>query len=371
MNGQTLQTTTVGKLTVASRLNFGAQGEVYNTNHSDFLLKVCKPEDVDDINEIKAIKQESIKRYRTFSQLKFEADKEVSCLPLEYIQVEDGGATPAYLMRRASGQEMQRSMKALVGLNLRDRYQIARSLAHSLGLLHSRGVVHADFKADNFFFDDKGFVQILDIDGGGYFGSMPSTIKFYPSVTPIDVYRAPEFMTRSWKTIWNQPNLRKQPDLWSLAVLIYQILVDTKGPFPTKLPKDDPSYTFFRAGDYATDHPEWPRAWQKAEMEKAKIASDIVHLFESVFRTTKRTLIDNPQRPDTLLWRATLDSILKSGVPQSIPVTPPKPTTPQPATPPKPVVQPPPPTTYTPPLRPTPAPFSLDSIWQAIKKWFT
>ena len=370
MNSQTLQTTTAGKLTITNRLNFGAQGEVYNTSHSDFLLKVCRPEDVDDIDEIKVIKQESIQRYQTFSQLKFKADREVSCLPLEYIQVEDGGATPAYLMRRANGQEMQRGMRTLVGLNLRDRYRIVRSLAHSLGLLHSRGVVHADFKADNFFFDNTGFVQILDIDGGGYFGSMPGTIQFYPSVIPIDVYRAPEFMTRSWRTIWNQSNLRKQPDLWSLAVLIYQILVDTKGPFPTKLLKDDPSYEFFRAGDYATDRPEWPRAWQKAEMEKAKIDSNIIHLFESVFRTTKRTVIDNPQRPDTILWRATLDNILKSGVPQSISVTPSRPPKPQTTPPPKPIVQHPPPTIY-PISHPTPAKFSLASIWQAIKRWFT
>lgn len=361
MNGQLLQSTTAGKLIVTSRLNFGAQGEVYNTTHPDFLLKVCKPEDVDTIDEIKAIKQDSIKRYRTFSLLKFGADKEVSCLPLEYMQVENQGPTPAYLMRRANGQEMQRNMKTLVGLNIRDRYRIARSLSNALGFLHSRGVVHADFKSDNFFFDGTGFVQILDIDGGGYFGSIPGTSQFYPVVTPIDVYRAPEFMTRSWKTIWNKSHLRKQPDLWSLAVLVYQILVDIRGPFPTKLAKDDPSYTWFRAGDYATDHPEWPRAWQKADMEKIKLDSDILRLFEAVFKTTKRTQVDDPKRPDTLLWRATLDKVLATGVPQPTPITLPKPTLPQ-------VVQPPTTGQLLPPsVNTLPKP----SIWKLIKKWFT
>jgi len=363
MNSQLLQSATAGKLTVTNELGRGGQGVVYNTSHNDYVLKVCKPEVFDTPDELKAIKQDSTKRYRTFSQLKFGADKEVSCLPLEYMQVEDSGATPAYLMRRANGQVMNRNMKTLAGLNLRDRYRIAKSLANALSLLHSRQVVHADFKPDNFFFDDKtGFVQILDIDGGGYFGSIPNTTQFYPAVIPIDVYRAPELVKRGWKTIWNKPLLRKQPDLWSLSVLIYQILVDIKGPFPTRKATEDPSYMFFRAGDYATDRPEWPRAWQKSEMEKIGLNSDIIRLFEAVFKTTKRTQIDEPKRPETILWRATLDNILAS-TPQPVSVAIPKPKpTPPPTPTPAPVFKPSSPIVATPPK---------PSIWEIIKSWFT
>ena len=65
--------------------------------------------------------------------------------------------------------------------------------------------------------------------------------------------------------------MRKQPNLWSLAVLLYQILVDIKGPFPEKPATDDPKYEWFRGGDYARDYPDWPRSWQKAECDKVLV----------------------------------------------------------------------------------------------------
>jgi serine/threonine protein kinase len=338
-------------------LDWGAQGEVYNTSKPDYLLKVCKPEDVDTPDQIKAIKWDSVKRYRTFSQLRFAVDVEVACLPLEYIEVDYDGPTPGYLMRRANGKVMDRNIKALLTLSLRDRYRIALSLAKALSFLHARQVVHADFKPDNFFYDETGLVQILDIDGGGYFGNMPQTSRFWPTVTPIEVYKAPELVRWTWATIWKQRNLRTQPDLWSLAVLLYQILVEINGPFPTKSATDDPSYLWFRAGDYARDHPEWPRNWQNAAMKRVKLDSDIIQLFEAVFKTTKRMQVDNPNRPDAFLWKATLENVLAKSAPQPVPGIIPR-TRPSLTR----VASPPPPRVVT---------AAKASIWEQIKNWIT
>ena len=161
MNGQILQTTTLGRITITNMLAGGAQGEVYHINNPDYLLKVWRPEDVGTPADIAAMKKDAIRRYNTFARLNFGADREVTCLPLEYLQVDYDGPTPAYLMRRATGQEMQRNIRSLSTLRPRERLHTARSLANTVSFLHARQVVHADFKPGNFFYDGSRLVQIL------------------------------------------------------------------------------------------------------------------------------------------------------------------------------------------------------------------
>lgn len=318
MKGRIIKTS-LGTFMVTSDLNWGGQGMVYNTNDSQYLLKVCDPFDL-TLDESKKVKQDTIKRYRTFARLKFGNDQEMACLPLEYIEVDNNGVTPAYIMRRAGGKELSQSMKTIKGLDVKERYRIARSLANTLSLLHSRQVVHADFKPDNFFFNDSGLIQIIDIDGGGYFGAEPDTEKFPPATIPNDRYRSPDISRWGWSRVWQygRGRLQKQPDLWSLAVLLYQILVDTEGPFPTKNDQDDPRHDWFRPGEYALDRPQWPRPWQREAMRSIGLESRIILLFESVFKTENRARIDDPRRPDALNWRKTLDeSIRNANAPSS------------------------------------------------------
>ena len=148
MNGQIIKTTR-GSLRVKTCLDWGAQGEVYETDDPEHLLKVYKPCDVDDPDEIAARRQDFSRRYHTFAQLQFGTDSEVSCLPREYVPVDD---IPAYLMRKANGLSMDTDWATLIDLPLRERYRIAYSLAKALSCLHSREVVHADIKPENFFF---------------------------------------------------------------------------------------------------------------------------------------------------------------------------------------------------------------------------
>ena len=316
MIGQLLSTSKAGFVEVTALLGSGAQGEVYETDHPEYLLKVCRPTWVDEIDEIRRIRRNSVKRYRTFSRLNFGADLEVAALPLEYVKVEYDGPTPAFLMRRAQGHLMEGNIRNSISkLRLLDRYRIALSLTKAVSYLHSRDVVHADIRPRNFCYQASGLVQMLDIDGGGYYGGLPGTSTFMPMVEPLEKYKAPELVRKSWRAIWLRHDFRKEPDLWSLAVLLYQILVDPEGPFPIKPQINDPTYEYFRPGDYASDHPEWPRPWQMDEMKDKQIDPHLASLFENVFRTTKRMDYLNSKRPDAIDWQAAINHAIQETVP--------------------------------------------------------
>ena len=87
MKGRIIKTS-LGAFMVTSDLNGGEQGMVYNTNDSQYLLKVCDPFDALTLDESKKVKQDTKKRYKTFARLRFGNDQEMACLPLEYIEVE-------------------------------------------------------------------------------------------------------------------------------------------------------------------------------------------------------------------------------------------------------------------------------------------
>jgi serine/threonine protein kinase len=364
MNGQRLQTTTLGEIIVANRLKQGAQGEVWEiTQKPTHLLKVCKPEDSLLPNDLVAYKKDSTYRYTAFSKLKFGNDKEVSCLPLEYIEVNYDGPTPAYLMQRGRGREMKLNAD-FYKLDILKRLQIAQSLASAMNHLHGRHVVHADFKPENFFYDEiSGFVQILDIDGGGYFGPEHEVKRFCPNIpSMIPLYSAPELVRRDWKSIWEEPTLIKQPDLWALAVMLYQILVDKNGPFPVRAEKDDPNYQFFRRGDFCRDAPDWPRNWQLAEMKKINLDTDLIDMFTKVFSATYRVQIHKVSRPDAFQWRKFLGEAIKKEMIRRSP-PPPPPVVVQP-------VQPPPIAPPTQPsLPPIPVQVAKESDWERFRKW--
>ncbi len=300
--GQTLSAGIAGTLTTVSFVNSGAQGEVYQTSSPKYYLKVWRPEDEDDLHldpsRYEAAKQDATRRYRTFSRLHFGSERELTCLPLEFVQVAD---RPAYIMERAVGEELGEGWHNLMQLGLKERMQIARSLANGISVVHSRNAVHADIRRDNFYFVSATCsIQILDIDGGGYWGRETGTEQFPPSVRGIPRYVAPELhqfqRTGVWDAIWHIEGRRKQPDLWSLAVLIYDIVVDRDGPFPRRL--------FGQTGAF-TDHPDWPVAEQRAKFRELGIDKELLDLFTEVFRSTNRTRVDY-QRPSAAHWSAFL-----------------------------------------------------------------
>ena len=205
----------------------GGQGIVYETSDSNLFIKVWDPQQyADPPADIDAARKEIERRYRTFAILEFDKVKSLSCLPLEFVYV---AGNPAYIMERARGEEMKAGWKTLIALNLQERLRIAFSVADTIRRLHNRFVAHSDIKPANFFFDPKSCtVQVLDVDGGGYWGAQRGTVTFPPDVVPGTLYWSPEIYRYSphpWGKIWVTETERLKPDYWALATLIYRIVV--------------------------------------------------------------------------------------------------------------------------------------------------
>lgn len=308
MIGHMVNTDIGGSLTITSLVPFGdkgGQGKVYQTN-SKYLIKIWDP--FEPPSDPGAERKEMEKRYSTFSKLGFQHESELRCLPLEYKEV-DG--QPTYVMECATGKEMAEEWESLMELSLVQRLRIAYSLANGISVLHSHGVVHADIKRDNFFFDPQTLsIQVLDIDGGGYFGTESQGKRFPPSVTPIARYMSPELHKSnfSWGRIWENDKRKVQPDLWALAVLIYDIVVDREGPFPQQY--------FGRTGAFI-DHPDWPSSTQKDKLRGLGIDPRLIELFTEVFCSANRTRFDY-QRPLAIHWSQRLRYAIDTRLPKSL-----------------------------------------------------
>lgn len=310
MIGQIVSTGLAGPLVIRSILPLGdkgGQGKVYQTDNPRYLIKVWEP--FEEPSDYQIALKDTGRRYRTFSRLRFSAESELTCLPLESVEVQ---GRPAYVMQHAEGKEMAEEWSMLGRLSFRQRLQIAQNIASGISVLHSHGVVHADIKRDNFFFDPHTCgIRVLDIDGGGYWGREPQTEHFRPSVVPLQRYMAPELHHNgfSWNGIWEDKNRRMQPDLWSVAILIYDIIVlSSEGPFPTSL--------FGRKGGFL-DHPDWPLEEQRQSLQRLGMDSEVLGLFTETFCGANRTREDF-RRPTAAHWSTVLGRAIRRGQPGSI-----------------------------------------------------
>lgn len=313
-----LTTKTLGTVTVGNELDRGGEGAVYLLcGRPTWLLKKYDP-DLDKSTPSATrmlLSQQKVLAYQTFSRLKFKDVRELHCLPVEYVEL-PGGA-PGYLMERAKGQSLgAQPISSLLQLTLPQRMRAARALAQAIDYLHSSQVVHADIQPRNFFLENRDGrfdIQVLDIDGGGYFGPSSMGRNFSPSVPlPGKLYGAPELVLAGWDKVWNAPDprWRKQPDLWSLAVLLYQILVDDRGPFPTMPSRPNiPGYAPYGRRDFASGEP-WPRNWQRALMKQQGLTSSLIQNFEAVFGGNRRIDAGGLLRPSAATWRQRLDRAL-------------------------------------------------------------
>ncbi len=292
----------------------GAQGIVWNTNNANYLVKTYAPDDLPKGMDLEGARKLMARRYAVFSTRRFEADTEVASLPLEYlgrIEANDGsGTTPAYLMRKAIGADLEITTNFQTKYPYEARLRMARSLSHGLLRVHGAGVIHADFKPNNFILNERDCViQIIDIDGGGFEGHVNGKLDAFPPIVrmPNGVYAAPEFAlgVKSWADAWDNRNLRTQLELWSLAVMIYQLLVNNQGPFPSR---DNPGTEYFSKKDYCKNEAVWPKPWQWDEMRKFGLSFSVIETFIKHFSANKRLQPNNRFLP--MDWRVILDNEL-------------------------------------------------------------
>jgi serine/threonine protein kinase len=294
-------------ITIEEEENRGGQGRILKTNDPDVLLKQFMPDFItDDTARQEALKHKVEHVYKTFCMVKKGAHPELLALPSEYLTFE---GNPAYLMRKAGGVTLQTLFQEK-RLTSDKRLPLACALASAMQKLHEAQICHADPHPDNFMVQEVGrafTVYVLDIDGGGYLAP-PGPI--YPLVQPGRVYKAPELSVMGWKKL-HERSLFFAPDNWALAVLLYRILVDDEGPFPTVANHPDPTmhhYTPYKAYAYRDPDATWPQPWQEDLLSRAQLSNQVVSLFSETFqhRFEPQRERDGRARPTAARWATEL-----------------------------------------------------------------
>ncbi len=323
MEGRQLASQAFGKLTVTKFLAQGGGGIVYETSNNDVLLKVSVPPESLSLATKKKKLADSIVAYKTFASLNLPPkDISLSCLPGEYILLDK--TNPAYFMKRARGLTLHDVFRQEISaMSINQKIVLSKSIVASLKKLHSNQVVHADIKPLNFVWDKHTeTVYMLDVDSGGYHGPQSSGGKFYkqfwPTAIPDAEYQSPELVNGvEWRDLWDssgtkKQNWKRQPDLWALAVLLYEILVDKEGPFPTRRSRKgiDEYKPFVPTAFYSNDA-VWPSDWQTKQMARELGSTDaakgIIRAFQDVFGLP-RNIVHNiaKTRPTADQWHRIL-----------------------------------------------------------------
>jgi len=295
-------------LTIGEVVNQGGQGRIFQTDDPTVLLKQFEPAFItDDTARQKALKHQVERAYQTFCVVKKGAHPQLAALPSEYLTFE---GNPAYLMRKADGLTLQTLFQEK-HVRHDNRIPLALALASAMQKLHAAQICHADPHPDNFMVrEEEGVftVFVLDIDGGGYLAP-PGPI--YPLVQPGRVYKAPELSVMGWKKL-HERSLFFAPDDWALAVLLYRILVDDEGPFPTVAKHPDPAlhhYTPFSPYAYRDPDATWPQPWQEDVLRKSPLPHQLLSLFYDTFahRFKPQQERDRNARPTGDRWATALE----------------------------------------------------------------
>jgi serine/threonine protein kinase len=104
----------------------------------------------------------------------------------------------------------------------KDISQIFLQLFKGLSHIHSKGIIHHDLKPANIAIDERGTIRIFDFSNSGSFNETDR----YGTL----VYQPPETYARLGLITSNQMEVGPHIDLWSLGVILHQILFEQKVP---------------------------------------------------------------------------------------------------------------------------------------------
>jgi serine/threonine-protein kinase len=140
---------------------------------------------------------------------------------------------PYMVMELLHGRNLHELLHAEGRLPQRRAVDICLQMCDALGAAHVRGVIHRDLKPANVFLverdDTKDFVKLLD------FGLAQLTDPNKIPEVPIRIYGTPEYMAPEMARP-KRPT-EAQADIYSLGVLLYQMLTGTV-PFQHDDPKE-------------------------------------------------------------------------------------------------------------------------------------
>jgi serine/threonine protein kinase len=149
-------------------------------------------------------------------------------------RAEDG--TPYLAMELLVGRPLSAALEVSGALPLSFVVDVLRSAVEALDFAHQQGIVHRDLKPDNLFvvtdksgapalkIVDFGIAKVMDAAGGMGSHTRTGTLLGTPA------YMSPE-------QLLNSKAVDPRSDLWSLAVIVYEMLTASE-PFPAENPME-------------------------------------------------------------------------------------------------------------------------------------
>jgi serine/threonine protein kinase len=206
---------------IYDKLGEGGMASVYHAEdvmlERPVALKVMRPELVSDRMAVE----------RFFHEAKILAEMDHPCIVPVYEQGNLSNFGPFYAMKEVAGQTLREMMLGRRVSDftspavLRNFMQVFARVSETVAYAHSRDIIHRDLKPSNIMVDDFGVVLVMDwglakkTSGSGS-SSPHRTLPGAVLGTPA--YMAPE--QASGKT----DVVGKQSDVFSLGVMLYQIL---------------------------------------------------------------------------------------------------------------------------------------------------
>ena len=100
---------------------------------------------------------------------------------------------------------------------------VAYNLSHAVESVHTAGHIVGDFNPNNILIDKSGKVTLIDVDSF----DITSASKRYPCEVGVEDYLAPELQGKNMK----YSIFTKESDRFSLAIHVFQLLMDGNHPF--------------------------------------------------------------------------------------------------------------------------------------------
>ncbi len=204
---------TIAQYKILRKIEGGSMGAVYKAEDLRLkrlvVIKFLKPEMVLD--------QRAKERFIREAQSASSIDHPNICTIYEFNQTTDGKFY--MVMPYYSGESLSRILER--GPLDTDRViEISTQLSDALASTHAKNIIHRDIKPANIFITDDGIVKLLDFGIAKLTGNGPETT--IQNLSGTVSYMSPEQI--SGATVDNRT------DLWSLGVLIYEMLTGRR-PF--------------------------------------------------------------------------------------------------------------------------------------------
>ncbi len=211
---------TIGDCEITELLGRGGQGEVYLATQS-----ITNEAQSTPIQRQVALKIFAPQLSSIVSRERFQKEmKALSNISHENVtKLYDCGVTedgyPYYIMELVKGKELKSATR---GLELKGRLQIFKKICSAVSAIHSHGFIHRDLKPSNILITESHEPKILDF---GIVKAVSETSIENEEHTKT-IYRILSTKYASPEQIQGEKNLTTQSDIYSLGVILYELLTD-------------------------------------------------------------------------------------------------------------------------------------------------